>query len=313
MEEMTMTNIGLRLSGAHTTTHNDSFVLGLNCLRHSPKDGSVEWLGIYLERFGLNFVRTNPSTVHTSATKHFWGKEPVRASAPIYIQPSLLPDQKKRTEALGQNIIFVRYDQNVAQMIEARHGIPVQAYTEIEAGARKIQYAGSDKFKALLEREAQVNPHGGAVFRIKVAEEFLGVHLMMVRTGPSDDTLTKICMVISLQWDGAELRLIYALYESTSELMRYIDRDPEPIDASGYLERCQDYFLENRRVSDLTGLLSQERMPTTINIPSETTETTETSRCVISVQKDRGLLVRVPSSRYHYLVLTSKIVQKGST
>ncbi|POS73599.1 hypothetical protein DHEL01_v208004 [Diaporthe helianthi] len=101
MEEMTMTNIGLRLSGAHITTHNNNIVLGLNCLRHSPKDGSVEWMGIYLERFGLTYVRTKPSTVHTSASKHFWGKEPVRVTQPIYIQPRLLPEQKRRTEALG--------------------------------------------------------------------------------------------------------------------------------------------------------------------------------------------------------------------
>ncbi|POS73598.1 hypothetical protein DHEL01_v208003 [Diaporthe helianthi] len=98
-------------------------------------------------------------------------------------------------------------------MIEARHGIPVQAYTEMVPGARKLQHAGSDEFRALLEREAQVNPYGGAVFRTKVAEEFLGVHLIMVKMGPSDNNATSFCMVISLQWDGAELRLIYALYE----------------------------------------------------------------------------------------------------
>ncbi|KAG6356810.1 hypothetical protein INS49_014684 [Diaporthe citri] len=290
MEEMTMTNIGLRLSGAHITTHLNHIVLGLNCLRHSHDDGSVEWMGIYLERFGLTYIRTRPFMVHASASKHFWGKAPERVTQPIYIQPRLLPAEIKRTSALLENVVVVRYDQDIAKLIEARHGVPDMAYTETGPTANSLQQATSTRLRAILETEERANPFGGAVFRTNVAEEFVGIHLIRVKVGPSADTSTKIGLVICLQWDGAELRLSYALYESTSDLMKYIDKEPEPTESAGYLERLQDFFLENRSISDLTGLLSQEKMPT---------------------MKDRSLLSRTDS--YFYLLLRSKIIPNGTT
>lgn len=307
MNEMTMTNIGLRLSGAQITTHHDDKVLGLNCLRHSHKDGSVEWMGIYLEEFGPTYIRTKPFKVHTSVSKHFWGKKPSRvlAAQPIYIQTRLLPDEAKRTSALLENIIVVRYDENISNLVEASHGIPAAAYRKTRPGgpvaSRSPQQTISTRLEAILESEERVNPSGGAVFRTNGGEEFLGVHLIRLKTGLQDagpGTAHEIVVVISLQWDGAALRLIYGLYQSISDLMQYVDRAPELTEATGYLERFQDYFLENRYISDLTGLLSQEKMPTMVNIHSEANEALS---CAVSIQKDTGLLPRTRG--YFYLLL----------
>ncbi|KAJ4390719.1 hypothetical protein N0V93_004317 [Gnomoniopsis smithogilvyi] len=300
--EMTMTNIGLRLSGAHITTHLDHIVLGLNCLRHSQVNGSLEWMGIYLVRFGSSYIRTRPSKVHTSGSKHFWGKAPRRETEPIYLQPRLLPDEVKRTNALLENIIILRYDENTKNSITARHGIPDAAYTETGPDTKSLQQASSARLRTILEFEERVNPFGGAVFRTNVAEEFDGIHLISLKTGPNDNNTHEVAVVVSLQWDGTELRLNYALYESTSDLMQYVDREPAPTEAAGYLERVQDYFLENRSISDLTGLLNQEKMPTTISIPGAAAGAPQR---VISIERDRSLLLR--TGGFFYLLLKTHV------
>lgn len=301
MHEMTITNIGLRLSVAHTATHGNDILLNLNCMRNTS-EGATEWLAVYLKKFGITYVRTRPFEIATTSSKTFWRTVSADAAQPIYVQPWLVPDEVRRISALLENIVIVRYDESMAKLVTRRTGMPPSAYTETGTGVKPLESTGSQRLREIWEEEQRQNPFGGAIFRTNAAEEFLGIHLITMKTGPSEDNIQQIVVIISLQWDGTRVRIAYALHEITSALMQYASID-YGVSEDEYLDRLQDYLLAN--CADLSGLLKQEKMPVMVNLYGGTFKTPRWV-ATVTIGKERGFLSRIDGM--FYLVLKANTV-----
>lgn len=297
MVEITITNIGLRLSVDRTITHRNSVLLNLNCMRDTP-NGSKEWLGIYLKKLGQTYVRIRPFEVATTPFKGRWQTSRRDATQPIYVQPWLHPDETKRIIAL-ERIVIIRYDEEMSKIIETDTGLPSAAYTKTGPTAKVPDTnTGSEQLQRVWENEQRSNPFGGAIFTTNAAEEFLGVQMITIKPTPTNAGPQQILLFISLQWDGAQVKLNFALHKMTSELLRYASIDTGGLTDMDYLERLQDYLLEN--CSDLAGLLKQEALPSLVNLSHGTVWTPRRSAS-IEIGKDRSLLPRDEGHFYLHL------------
>lgn len=297
MVEITITNIGLRLSVDRTATHHDSILLNLNCMRDTL-DGSTEWLEIYLRKLGQTYVRRKPFQVATTPFNGRWKTSRRDATQTIYVQPWLHPDETKRIIAL-ERIVMIRFDEGMSKIIESNTGLPSAAYTKTGPTAKAPDiYTGSEQLQRIWENEQRSNPFGEAIFTTNAAEGFLGVQLITIKSTPASAAdIQQVLLLISLQWDGAQVKLNYALHKMTPELCRYASID-EGLKDEEYLERLQDYLLEN--CSDPAGLLRQDTLPSLVNLYHGTVWTPRWFASM-KIGNDRCLLPREEGFFYLHL------------
>lgn len=296
--EITITNIGLRLSVDRTATHRNSVLLNLNCMR-ATSSGSIEWLGIYLRKLGQTYVRKRPFEVATTPVKSRWQTSRRDSTEPIYVQPWLYPDETERIIAL-ERIVIIRYDEGMSKIIESDTGLPAAAYTKTGPTAKAPgTNTGSEQLQRIWENEQRLNPFGGAIFTTNAAEEFLGVQLIIIKPAPARTDPQQVLLFISLQWDGAKVKHNYALHRMTPELLlRYASIDTRDLTDEDYLERLQDYLLEN--CSDPAGLLRQEALSTEVNLYHGPGRPPRLSAS-IKIDDDRSLLPRAEGLYYLHL------------
>lgn len=168
------------------------------------------------------------------------------------MQPWLHPDETKRIIAL-ERIVIIRYDEGMSNIIESDTGLPSAACTKTGPTTKAPDTnTGTEQLQRIWENEQRSNPFGGAIFTTNAAEEFLGVQLITIKPTSASADPQQILLFISLQWDGAEVKLNFALHKMTPESLRYASIDTGGLTDEDYLERLQDYLLEN--CSDLAGL-----------------------------------------------------------
>jgi hypothetical protein len=254
-QEFAMTNSGLRmednlhlLDPVPGSIYEMELRLDLECAETSERTGNAtRWIAIRLVKIENTYLRLEPSSVVITPSERGWVSssvsdstgEPLRDTGArvINIQPILRAQDVERISWLMNTGVVIAYDQEMVDNVVSRTGLPASSCSRNQE-------------------------HNQFVFDIQGRDSFLGVHVIHIKSakrhtvGLPNHTLFVVC---KLQWGGSSYQLRIGIFDH-ADLQEELGTDRGSSGETHILKALNNILLI--RYSDISGLLSQEKMPT---------------------------------------------------